>query len=248
MNSAWIIRRKINPEARLRLFCFAAAGGSATFYFPLAESLPAEVEVCALELPGRGARLREPAYQRLPDLIAALVEVLPPYLDRPFAFLGHSMGALVAFELARALRREQQPLPVKLWASAFRAPQIPNPDIPARTLADAELVQRIQRLGGTPPEVLQQPELLAFILPALRADFEVLDSYRYVAEPPLACPIMALGGMQDGMISRAQLEAWREQTQAEFTLQMFPGGHFYVQTAHALFVGVLARALAELVS
>ncbi len=204
-------------------------------------ALPPAIEVYAIELPGHGLRLREAPLCRMDVLVAALAEGLAPYLEGRVIFFGHSMGALVAFELARYLRAVGQPQPVALWASAHRAPQLPNPDRNNHLLSNRQLAEKIERLGGTPQEVLEHPELLELILPTLRADFEVLDGYEYTSEVPFDCPIAAFGGMSDTQLSRLHLDSWREQTGRRFTVQMFPGGHFYLQSVAALFLGAIGQ-------
>lgn len=239
----WIVHTQPRSDVRLRLFCLPCAGGSAQLFMHWSGALPATVGVFPVELPGRSGRFRETPFRRLPDLVDALLEVLLIYLDRPFAFLGHSMGALVAFELTRRLRQEGHMLPVQLFVSAYRAPHLDNPDANTYKLSDQALMDRMRLLGGTPPEVLAEPELLELVLTTLRADFEMLGTYCYMPEPPLDCPITVFGGMSDRLVSSEQLEAWRKHTSREFMLQLFPGGHFYLQTAQPLFWGVLNAAL-----
>ena len=174
------------------------------------DGLPADVEVCPVQLPGRGARLMEPPFTQLSPLIEALAQALFPLLDKPFAFFGHSLGALVSFELARYLRRQHGLHPVRLFVSAGRAPQIPHRDLPMHTLPEEEFLAKLRRLNGTPREVLAHAELMEIILPLLRADFAVYETYVYAIEPPLNCPISTFGGLQDQRVSRGDLEAWRE--------------------------------------
>ncbi len=243
MAGKWIVRPRPRPAARLRLFCFSCAGGSAQVFVPWADGLPPTVEVCPVELPGHGRRFTETPFRRLPDLVEGLVKGLGVYLDRPFALFGHSLGALVAFELARGLRRLGRELPVQLFVSAYQAPHLDNPEATTYKLPDRALVAKIQRLGGTPPQVLQEPELIDLILPVLRADFELLGTYRYGAEPALDCPIGAFGGLSDRIANRERLAAWQNHTSTDFTLQMFPGDHFFLQSVQPLFLGVLNRAL-----
>lgn len=247
MGSTWIIRPVHKPEAVLRLFCFPCAGGSAVSYLSWREILPAKVEVCPVEMPGHGSRLREPLYKHFPYLVNAVAEGLANEFDKPFAFFGHSMGAILAFELARTLRRQFGLVPKQLFVAAHRAPQLPDPDPGTHLLPDKEMEEKLKLLGGTPPEALQEPELLQLVLPIFRADFTALDNYEYVPESPLACPILACGGVADRIASRLQLESWRDQTVSDFSLQIFPGGHFFLfQTAQPLLLGVLSRALGVL--
>jgi len=207
------------------------------------DGLPADVEVCPVQLPGRGTRLLEPPFTRLSPLIQALTEAIFPLLDKPFAFFGHSLGALVSFELARQLRRQYAVQPVRLFISADRAPQIPNRDPPTHSLPEGEFLMAVRRLNGTPREVLEDEELRQIMLLLLRADFAVYETYEYSTEPPLNCPISAFGGLQDHRVSRGDLEAWRDQTNVSFSLRMFPGDHFFLNTTQPVLLRVLSQEL-----
>lgn len=228
--NSWIFGRRPNPQAGLRLFCFPYAGGSASVFRSWAEGLPANVDVCPVQYPGRGTRLMQPSFTRLPPLVEALASGLKPLLDRPFAFFGHSLGALVSFELARHIRRQSGILPVCLLASAGRAPQVPSSRRSIHALPEAEFLEEMRRLNGTPLEVLQNIEIMRILLPVLRADFAIGETYAYEPEPPLACRIVTIGGEQDHRVSHADLDGWREQTNAGFSLRMFPGDHFFLNT------------------
>ena len=240
---SWITCRKPRPQAHLRLFCFPYAGGGVSIFRAWSDSLPADVEVCPVQLPGRGTRLMEPPFTRLSPLIQALAQALFPLMDKPFAFFGHSLGALVSFELARQLRREYAVQPVRLFISADRAPQIPNRDPAIHSLPEGEFLVELRRLNGTPREVLEDEELRQIMLPLLRADFAVYETYGYSTEPPLNCPISAFGGSQDHRVSRSDLEAWREQTSVSFSLRMFPGDHFFLNTTQPVLLRVLSQEL-----
>ncbi|HEU5320604.1 MAG TPA: thioesterase domain-containing protein, partial [Methylomirabilota bacterium] len=215
------------------------AGGGAAAYRTWTAELPAEVEVCALRLPGREDRLTEPPFRRLGPLVAALVPGLRPHLDRPFAFFGHSMGALVAFHTAHAVRHYQSP--VHLFVSGRRAPHVPSAYPPIHALPDAEFVRQLRRLNGTPEAVLCEPQLMDMLLPVLRADIAVSETYVYAPQPPLDCPISAFGGVRDSEAGHDELAAWRDHTRAVFTLRMLPGDHFFLHTSRP----PLLRALGE---
>jgi medium-chain acyl-[acyl-carrier-protein] hydrolase len=240
---SWVTCRQPNPQARLRLFCFPYAGGGVSIFRAWSDGLPGEIEVCAVQFPGRGTRLMEPPFTRLPPLVQALAEALFPLLDKPFAFFGHSLGALVSFELARRLRRQYALEPVRLFISADRAPQIPNRDPPTHSLPEEEFLVELRRLKGTSKELLEDDEVMEILLPVLRADFAVYETYRYSSEPPLNCPISALGGLQDHRVSRGDLEAWRDQTSVSFSLRMFPGDHFFVNTTQRTLLQALSQEL-----
>jgi medium-chain acyl-[acyl-carrier-protein] hydrolase len=242
-SGSWLVFRQPNAKARLRLFCFPYAGGGASIFRTWPDGLPADVEVCPVEFPGRGTRLMETPFAQLAPLIQVLAQALVPLLDMPFAFYGHSLGALVAFELARHLRRPSGVQPVRLFVSANRAPQFHLQDQPIHTLPEEEFLVELRRLNGIPTKVLEEPELMQIMLPILRADLAVYETYVYSAEPPLDCPISAFGGLQDHRVSRRDLEAWRDQTSVSFSLRMFPGDHFFWHTTQLLFLHVLSQDL-----
>ncbi len=239
----WVARLRTRPHARLRLFCFPYAGGNAAIFRTWPDGLPADIEVCPVQLPGRGTRLMEPPFTQLSPLIQALADSLLPLLDKPFALFGHSLGALVGFELARHLRRQFGLHPVRLIVSAARAPQIPCGDLPIHTLPDGEFVAKLRRLNGTPREVFEHEELMEIVLPPLRADFALYETYVYSTEPPLNCHISTFGGLQDRNVSHSDLEAWRDQTTGSFSSRMFPGDHFFLNTTQPLLLQVLSQEL-----
>lgn len=239
----WLACRTQKPHARLRLFCFAYAGGSAAIFRTWSDGLPADVEVCPVQLPGRGRRLLEPPFTQLSPLVHTLAHALFPLLDKPFALFGHSLGALVSFELARQLRKQYGLHPVCLFVSAGRAPQIPHRDLPMHALPEEEFVAKLRRLNGTPTEVFEHAELMEIVLPLLRADFAVYETYVYASEPPLSCPISTFGGFQDRNVSHGDLEAWRDQTTGSFASRMFPGDHFFLSANEPLLLQVLSQEL-----
>jgi medium-chain acyl-[acyl-carrier-protein] hydrolase len=242
----WVSFPRPNPDAALRIFFFPYAGGNSLMYRTWPEHLPASVEVCAVQLPGREARLREPSYRDLPPLVEALADALPPHLDKPFAFFGHSMGALISFELSRELRRRGGPTPSHLFVSGHRAPQIETDVPPTYDLPTPEFLEEIRRFNGTPREVLEHPELMQLFLPLLRSDFALCQTYVYRPEPPLDCPINVYGGVEDRDVPREHLEAWREQTSAAFTLRMFPGDHFFLRKFQPLLLDTFSQQLMTL--
>jgi medium-chain acyl-[acyl-carrier-protein] hydrolase len=242
---SWIAFRKPNTQARLRLFCFPYAGTGASIFRTWSDGLPSDVEVYPVQLPGRGTRLMETPFIQLAPLVQALAHALEPLLDKPFAFFGHSLGALIGFELARQLRRQSGVQPVRLFVSADRAPQIPHRDLPIHALPEEKFMAELRRLNGIPGKVLEEAELMQIMLPVLRADFAVYESYAYSTEPPLNCPISTFGGSQDHRVSRGDLEAWRDQTSDSFSLRMFPGDHFFWNTTQPLLLQALSQELRE---
>lgn len=245
---SWLAHAKSSAEdASLRLFCFPYAGGAALIYRNWQKQLPPSIEVCPVQLPGRGHRLHEPLFTDIRPLVEAAAEGLVPYMDRPFAFFGHSMGALIAFELARLLRRESSLSPLQLFVSGRSAPQLPITDEPLHNLPEAEFRDGLRRLNGTPHEVLEHEELMEVMSPMLRGDFSVCETYAYSQEAPLDCPITAFGGLADLEVPRERVEAWSEQTNSAFLLRMFPGDHFFINTTQPSLLMALARELLQLV-
>ncbi len=180
------------------------------------------------------------------SLVRAAVQGLLPYLDRPFALFGHSMGALVSFELARELRKGQGLVPYHLFVSARSAPQLPSQDPPIHNLSDQALVEELRRLNGTPLVLLEDWELLRLLLPIARADFALCETYNHNPnESPLDCPITAFGGLADRKVRLDALEAWRSQTSMFFSLQMFPGDHFFIHGARPLLLSAVSHGLSH---
>jgi surfactin synthase thioesterase subunit len=211
----------------IRLFSFPHAGGGASIFRHWANELSPEVDVFPVQLPGREGRWHEPAVTRLSELVPQLGEALGPLLRPPFALFGHSLGAFVAFELARFLRRNRLPEPAALFVSAARAPHIPDPDPPVHHLSPDELIEHLKCFDGIPRELLEHPEFVSLLIPTLRADMEMCETYTYQHEPPLVYPIFAYGGEHDRKAPREHLIGWRYQTSAEFKYRLFSGDHFY---------------------
>ncbi len=217
------------PTAQ-RLICFAHAGAGAAAFQSWSAALPAQVEVCALRLPGRERLIGETPFQQLAPLIDWAVEILTPLLARPFVLFGHSLGALIAFEFARELRHRKLPAPQGLLVSGHGAPQLPRRETPLAELSDTEFMTRVEALEGTRlTEAFAHPELRALILPVLRADFAILENYAYTAEAPFEFPVRAYGGADDPLVSAEDLALWVEQTRGSFSRHVFPGHHFYLQ-------------------
>jgi medium-chain acyl-[acyl-carrier-protein] hydrolase len=245
--ASWFLCYRQLPNAKLRLFCFPYAGGGALIYRPWVDHLPTSVEAHLVQPPGRGGRLREAPFTSIEPMIESIASAILQYLDRPFAFFGHSMGAVIAFELARRLKREFNKEPACLFLSARRAPQLPDGDVITYNLPEPEFIDELRRLNGTPKEVFESPELLQLLLPVLRADFEVCQTYRFTEGAPLDCPISVYGGLQDEEVLQEHLDAWREQTTSSFTSHMFPGDHFFLHTCQSMLLRTLSVRLHNLI-
>lgn len=241
----WLAYREVNPQARLRMFCFPYAGGGASIYRGWSSSLPGAVEICPVQLPGREGRLRDKPFERCDELITAVADALDPLFNLPFVFFGHSMGALIGYELSLELRRRGRPLPLHLFVSGRRAPQVPSDEDPIHDLPEAEFLEQLRDLNGTPEEVLRHEELMRLLIPVLRADFAVNETYAYVGGEPFDFGISAFGGLSDQEVPREELDAWRQQTRGKFRIRMLPGDHFFLHGAKDLILESVARDLSE---
>lgn len=192
--------------------------------------------------------MTETPFTRMLPLARSTAQALLPYLTKPFAFFGHSMGAIIGFEIARYLRKEHGLTPIHLFVSGRRAPQISIDSPFTYDLGESDFLEELKKLNGTPKEVFQHHELLRLMLPILRADFESVQTYDYRPEHPLDCPISVFGGLEDLEVSYDYLSAWREHTTSSFEVCMFPGDHFFLNSSQALLLQVLSCELNRLVS
>jgi medium-chain acyl-[acyl-carrier-protein] hydrolase len=232
-----------NPGASLRLFCLPYAGGRAGMFLGLAADLPGNVEMCAVELPGHGGRLREVPFTRLRPLVEHVTDALAEHLDKPFALFGYSMGALLAFEIARELARRGWPSPSAVLVAAAKAPHVPSAYPPVHDLPRSGLIEQLGRIDGSRNALLQHEGFVDLMLPVVRADLAVCETYAYEPAPPLDCPLAAFGGLVDPSVPRLRLEAWRDQTTGDFSSTMLPGGHFFLDSSRALFAERLGAEL-----
>jgi surfactin synthase thioesterase subunit len=190
--------------------------------------------------------MRETPYVNLSDLVSGIAAEVEPFLDMPFAFFGHSLGAMISFELARKLRRLGGPQPAHLFVSGSPAPHIVS-STATYNLPYDEFIEALRDLNGTPSEVLEHPELMQIMMPLLRADFEVHDTYKYLPGPRLDCPITAFGGLEDGNAQREDIEGWRDHTSGSFSFWMLPGDHFFLHTSQSRLMQILSRGLNPIV-
>lgn len=216
--------------APARIFCIPHAGGSAAAFRPWIPLLGERAQVCPIEPPGRATRFAEPAHHRLEPYVEALATAMRPWLDRPYLLLGHSLGALIAFELTRALAARGAPLPARLLLSGREGPRLSR-ERGADELGDDALVGYLKTYAGTPAEVFENPELLQLILPVVRADFTLLAHWRFDPAAKVSVAATAIGGAKDPEVPPATLEAWREVADGPFDVRVFPGGHFYLYDA-----------------
>lgn len=235
----WLVRRERRPHAATNLYCFPHAGGTPGEYVRWSDGLP-DVQVWAIQLPGRATRLAEPPFTRMPALVDALLESVA--FDPPFTLFGHSLGALVAFEVARALRDRGRERPEHLFASSCRPPPFPPPRTPLHTLSDDRLLAEVERRWGSlPAAVRSDPELYGLALGCYRADFAILETYRHVPGEPLDLPLTALAG--DGERHRSRADGWRAHTRGPVTTRFLSGDHFYFREHRAELLGLLRETI-----
>lgn len=235
--------RRLQPTtARRRLVCFPHAGGAASWYHPFARRLADDLDVVALQYPGRQERLAEPCIDDLLELRDAVVDqLLDGWLDRPFALFGHSMGAVVAYEVARALEHRHGRVPRALFVSGRRAPTS-HRDEHLHQQGDAAMLAQLARLAATPRELLDDPDVHELLLPALRGDYKAIETYRWRPGPEPGCPLWVLVGADDPVATPREAAAWRAHTSGPFEVRSFPGGHFYLVDQQAAVADVVRAA------
>lgn len=232
----------------MRLFCFPYAGGGPSIYRGWEHYLPQGLEVWPAQPPGRGSRYKEQPYSEMRTLIDSAAAAIEPFLDLPISLFGHSVGAIASFELAHKLKRDFDFDVSHLFVSGSPAPQLPRRGPRLRHLPEDEFITELKSLNGTPPEILENPELMQMIIGTLRADFAIAETYSFSGGPPLACPITAFGGFEDDLASHEDLEAWKIQTTGAFDLWELPGDHFFVHTSESLILQVLSRETKRLMT
>ncbi|HEV2780663.1 MAG TPA: alpha/beta fold hydrolase [Actinophytocola sp.] len=240
----WVRRFHAAPDRPVRLVLLPHAGGSASYFFPFSRDLSAAADVLSIQYPGRQDRLGEPCIDDATRLADALTEALLPWLDRPFVLFGHSLGATVAFEVARRLERDAGLVPRRLIVSGRRAPADVR-DSGVHRRDDEGLLAELAEMSGTDSTVLTDPDLLDMILPVLRSDYRAAETYVYRPGPPLSCPILAMAADSDPRVSVEDVDRWRRYTTAGFELEVFPGGHFYLADERPGVVAAITRRLGE---
>lgn len=226
-SNVWVRRYHPAPDAGVRLVCFPHAGGSATFYFPVARALSPALDVLAVQYPGRQDRHTEPPVDSIHALADVVTdELLSGWADRPLVLFGHSMGAMVAYEVATRLQERGAPA-AGLLASGRRAPSTYR-DENVHAADDEGIVAEMKRMQGTDEQVFADEEVLRMILPAVRSDYRAVETYRHRPGPPLECPLTVLVGGDDPQVTPEEAQAWERHTDASFRLLTYPGGHFYL--------------------
>lgn len=240
----WIFKfRKSIYKAKIRLICFPFAGGAASFFHSWQALMPDEIELVAIELPGRASRIKEPLITQGCELLDELEKLGLFSEPEPFAFFGHSMGAYIAFELSRRLKKKHKPQPLALFLSARQAPNLNKKEKQLHDLPEKEFVQQIANLNGMPKEVLDNAELMEIVSPVLRADCKLLETWHYVESEQLNLPITAMMGEGDPSTKESQIKNWAAFTSNSFNLVKFPGDHFFINTVKKAVVDEIVKAL-----
>jgi len=222
----WLRRFQEAPDAEARLVCLPHAGGSASWFFPMAKALAPDLEVLSVQYPGRQERRLEPCRGSVAELADELVDLVAALADKPLALFGHSLGATVAFELIRRLEARGV-VPEVFFASGRRAPSTVRAES-VHLRDDAGIIAEILSLGGSDARLLEDPDIAEMVLPAVRGDYRAAETYRYADGPPLSCPVVVLTGDSDPKVSPHEAAAWAGHTSGRFELHSFPGGHFYL--------------------
>ncbi|AEU37577.1 thioesterase II family protein [Granulicella mallensis] len=216
------------------LFCIPYAGGSAGAYRDWLSVAPPWLDTYAIELPGRGRLMKEPFVNSLHALAQMIAEAITPFTNRPYAIFGHSMGALLAYEVTAELVSASYPGPVQLFVSGARPPFVPQKDPDISAFHDAALLDHLSQLGGTPEEILRDRSLMQFYLPVLRSDFRLVETYRPHKPHQFQVPLTVLFGEQDQATPKADMRLWQLVTTGDFTSRSYSGGHFFFSNRHVI--------------
>jgi surfactin synthase thioesterase subunit len=245
-HSLWLCRLGNNKKPTLRIFCFSYAGGGVSTYRNWPALLPKNIEVVAIQLPGRESRFAEAPIDSLSGLLSKLTQEVPKLFDVPFVFFGHSLGALVAFEFTRTLRALRLPSPEKLFVSGRRAAHLSLDRKPFHQLSDDELIEEIKKFDDSNQELFDNRDLMKLMMPTLRADFTIHDTYQYTNAEPLQTPITVFGGLDDYTTDHESLTAWQKHSQQEINVSMLSGEHFFIDTAREVLLHRLTKELEKL--
>lgn len=241
MTQPWIRLSKEGKDV-FKLFCFPYSGGMAQVFRPFSNLLPQGVGVYGFELPGRGRRFTDTPLTSIYAMIKEALNGITPLHGNNSMFFGHSLGGILAFELARELRRQHLPIPRQLFVSGIRAPHVPRREGKIYNLSDKDFIGKLMEMGGTPMEILENKEMLDLVLPSLRKDFQAYDTYVHTPELPLSCPITAFGGSMDTFVTADDVKQWAMHTNILFTSRMFEGDHFFIHEQFSEIAVMISKA------
>jgi surfactin synthase thioesterase subunit len=234
----WFDRLPAASDCKARLICFHHAGAGATTFYPWRKFLDPMVELVAIQLPGREARLNEPLISNMETVIKQLFPHFTSLIDKPYILFGHSLGALIAYEIAIKLQNSTYPKPMHLVVSGCRAPDEPL-DQKVHLCSDAELIAKLVEFNGTPNEIMDDLSTLEFVLPIMRADFAISETYRHINREILNCDVTALGGIDDETVSVDKLGNWKKHTMGQFRLYRYPGDHFFIRKSQSKIIQLI---------
>ncbi|PHM67907.1 thioesterase II family protein [Xenorhabdus sp. KJ12.1] len=235
-----------NPE--IRIFCFPYAGGSNSTFVPFARKIKENVEFLVSQPPGKGARFKEKPYDNMQNLVEDIYTNIKPLLDKPYIFLGHSLGSRVAFELLRKIAAESLPLPIEFIASGSRGPQVSAIRKPISSLNDKEFAIALKDFGRVNQQILENDELLSLILPAIKADFKISEEYYYIGTESFACPLTVFGGTDDPLVAEHELYSWFDLFEQDKNVILFQGRHFFIDDNHDLVIDALSKIIHSKIS
>lgn len=244
----WFIPFKQDKNSHIKLFCFHYGGGSASAYREWAKDLIDNVDLIAIQLPGRESRFGEPLLNNVSLVVSELYKHFDSSIGKPFVFFGHSIGALIAFEFTRLLRKYGVPQPKHLIVSGTKAPQVPLKRPLIHNLPNQKLTEEIRKYNGIPNDILENQELMSIFLPIIRSDFSISETYQYTKEEPLKCPITAIGGLNDNSFNSEDLIEWKEQTNSSFEYHFLPGDHFFIRSSYQEVITIINKTLYQEIS
>ncbi len=244
--SKWIVQPKPNESAKIRLFCFPYAGSSAVVtYKYFVDNLPDFIEVCPVELPGRGTRMGEKLIDNIEVILEEIAENIKDFLDKPFIFFGHSMGALISYELTQKINEKYNAKPLKLYVSAHKAPFLERGGPIMHKLEKNSFVNELKKMNGIPNELLEHTELMDLMLPIIRNDYALCENYTYRGKEKINVPITAFGGKFDKDIKEIDLIKWSEVTDQAFNHFLLDGDHFFITKERERFLSLFTKLLAN---
>jgi surfactin synthase thioesterase subunit len=243
LDDVWIRRFHGGPDRLATLICFPHAGGSASYFSPLSDMLKSRLQVLAVQYPGRQDRLHERRLSTIDEFVDGAFTALEPVMKQPIALFGHSMGAMIAFEVTTRMKRRLDAAPVTLFVSGRRAPSRYREEENVYLRDDKGLIAELKGLSGTDMRVLDDPDVLSMVLPSMRSDYTAVETYRYQPGPKLDCPIVGLVGDEDPKADLDEVQAWQDHTSGRFQLHRFSGGHFYLADHRRTVADIIFRQL-----